>query len=111
MKVKRVIPSGYCKGVVNAINLAKKTRVDNPDENIYILGMLVHNSFVSDELSSLGIITLDDTYKSKEESLPPDKPIAILSLSSIRLNILSAFLICANSFLTDINSLYNMLQL
>ena len=67
MEVKRVVPSGYCKGVVNAIKLAKKTREENPDEKIYVLGMLVHNSFVSEELSSLGITTLDDTFKSKEE--------------------------------------------
>ena len=69
MKVHRVIPSGYCKGVVNAIMLAKKTRTENPDEKIYVLGMLVHNSFVSKELASLGIITLDDSFKSKEELL------------------------------------------
>ena len=31
--------------------------------------MLVHNSFVSDELSSLGIITLDDSKCSKAELL------------------------------------------
>ena len=69
MEVKRVVPSGYCKGVVNAIKLAKKTRLENPHDDIYILGMLVHNSFVSDELASLGIITLDDSFKSKEELL------------------------------------------
>jgi len=69
MIVKKVIPCGYCKGVVNAINLAKKTRQDNPDENIYILGMLVHNSYVSKQLNELGIITLDDSNKSKDELL------------------------------------------
>ena len=69
MNVKRVIPSGYCKGVVNAIKLAKKTKENNKDKNVYVLGMLVHNSFVSDELAKLGIITLDDTNKSKQELL------------------------------------------
>ena len=69
MEVKRVVPSGYCKGVVNAIKLARATREENPDEKICILGMLVHNSFVSDELASLGITTLDDSVKSKEELL------------------------------------------
>ena len=69
MEVKSVVPSGYCKGVVNAIKLAKETRKQYPDEKIYILGMLVHNSFVSDELASLGIVTLDDSFKSKEELL------------------------------------------
>lgn len=69
MEVKRVVPSGYCKGVVNAIKLAKQARIDNPNEKIYVLGMLVHNSFVSDELNALGIVTLDDSKKSKEELL------------------------------------------
>jgi 4-hydroxy-3-methylbut-2-enyl diphosphate reductase len=55
--------------VVNAIKLAKQTRAENPDDKIYILGMLVHNSFVSDELASLGIVTLDDSFKNKEELL------------------------------------------
>lgn len=67
MEIKRVIPSGYCKGVINAINIAKKTKEDNPNENIYILGMIVHNEFVTKELADLGIITLDDSKKSKEE--------------------------------------------
>ena len=64
-----MIPSGYCKGVVNAIKLAKQTRIDNPNDNIYILGMLVHNSYVSQELEQLGIITLDDSKKSKLQLL------------------------------------------
>ncbi|MBO7677006.1 MAG: 4-hydroxy-3-methylbut-2-enyl diphosphate reductase [Erysipelotrichaceae bacterium] len=84
MEVKRVVPSGYCKGVVNAIKLAKQTRKDNPDEKIYILGMLVHNSFVSDELASLGIITLDDSVKSKEELLDEvDEGIVIFTAHGI----------------------------
>lgn len=67
MEIRKVIPSGYCKGVVNAIRLAKKTRSDHPEEKIYVLGMLVHNSYVSKELADLDIVTLDDTFKSKSE--------------------------------------------
>jgi len=69
MEIKKVVPSGYCKGVVNAIKLAKQTRQDNPNDNIYILGMLVHNTFVSQELQQLGIVTLDDSNTSKDELL------------------------------------------
>lgn len=67
MEVIRVIPSGYCKGVVNAINLVKKAKNDYPNEKIYILGMIVHNSFVTKELEELGVKTLDDSIKTKEE--------------------------------------------
>ncbi len=69
MEIRKLVPSGYCKGVVNAIQLAKKTRIDNPKEKIYVLGMLVHNSYVSKELEEMNIITLDDTFKSKAELL------------------------------------------
>ena len=69
MKIKKVIPSGYCKGVVNAIKLALKTRKENPDVPVYILGMLVHNDYVSRQLEAEGIITLYDEQKSKEELL------------------------------------------
>lgn len=69
MEVKRIVPSGYCKGVVNAINIVKKTKEKYPDEKIYILGMIVHNSYVTKQLEELGIITLDDSNKSKDELL------------------------------------------
>lgn len=80
MEVIRVVPSGYCKGVINAINIAKKTKQDNPSIPVYILGMIVHNSFVSDSLKKLGIITLDDSNKTKEELLDTiDNGIVILT--------------------------------
>ncbi|MEG0823456.1 MAG: 4-hydroxy-3-methylbut-2-enyl diphosphate reductase [Erysipelotrichaceae bacterium] len=69
MKVIKVTPRGYCKGVVNAINIAKQTKLDYPTKNIYILGMLVHNSFVNAELNALGIITVENTKKSRLELL------------------------------------------
>ncbi len=69
MKIKKVIPSGYCKGVINAIEIAKKARRDNMDAPIYILGMIVHNSYVTEALNTLDIITLDDKKKNKEELL------------------------------------------
>ena len=66
MEVIKVNPCGYCKGVVNAINLAKKTKLNNYNRDVYILGLLVHNEYVSKELAQLGIITLDDSATSKE---------------------------------------------
>lgn len=84
MEIKKVIPSGYCKGVVNAIRLAKDTKAKHPNENVYVLGMLVHNSFVTEELSSLGIITLDDSKKTKSELLDEiDEGIVIFTAHGI----------------------------
>ncbi len=69
MEIQRVIPSGFCKGVVHAIRLAKETRERYPDKNIYVLGMIVHNAYVTAQLDRIGIITLDDSKLSKEELL------------------------------------------
>lgn len=80
MNVKRVVPSGYCKGVINAINIAKKVKEENKDKNVYVLGMIVHNTYVTEQLTKLGIITLDDSKKSKEELLDDiDSGIVILT--------------------------------
>lgn len=67
MKIQKVIPSGYCKGVVRAIELVKKTRIENPNDKIYVLGMIVHNTYVTEALKNLDVITLSDELKSKEE--------------------------------------------
>ena len=67
MKVRRVVPSGYCKGVLRAIRIVKKARKDYPAKPIYVLGMIVHNRFVVDAFSNMGIITLDDTSLTKAE--------------------------------------------
>lgn len=84
MQIKKVVPSGYCKGVINAIKLAKETRLNNPNDKIYVLGMLVHNSFVSKELEELGIITLDDTNTSKADLLDTiDEGIVIFTAHGI----------------------------
>lgn len=67
MIANKIIPCGYCKGVINAISLAKQTREQNKSTPVYILGMIVHNKHVVKELEDLGIITLDTSLKTKEE--------------------------------------------
>ena len=115
MEVIRVVPSGYCKGVVNAIRLAKETRIENPEEKIYVLGMLVHNSFVSKELDEMGIITLDDTYKTKEELLNEiDEGIVIFTAHGISEQIknkaLSKGLKCVDATCVDVLKTQNIIK-
>lgn len=69
MEIIKVTPRGYCKGVVNAIETAKKTRKQYPNEKITILGMLVHNQYVVDALSYYHIDTIDIPKKSRLELL------------------------------------------
>ncbi len=56
-------------GVISAINIAKATKEKYPNKKITILGMLVHNQDVTDELNFLGINTLHDETKSPSELL------------------------------------------
>ena len=60
MEVFPVTPFGYCKGVLQAIVLAKKAKQENPDIPVYLLGMLVHNEETIEDLSRKGIAFLDE---------------------------------------------------
>ncbi len=74
MNIKEIRPIGYCYGVINAINLAKKIRKENPNSPIYVFGMIVHNEAVSKELGELGIVTIDLTGLDKKSRLNEFKP-------------------------------------
>ena len=50
--------AGFCYGVKRAVETAKKLKQENPGMNIYILGELIHNTDVINELESLGIKTI-----------------------------------------------------
>ena len=60
MDVIKVTPRGYCYGVVDAIQLVKQVAKDrSAPRPIYVLGQIVHNRHVVEEMESLGVITLD----------------------------------------------------
>ena len=60
MDVLKVTPRGYCYGVVDAIQLVKQVAQDpGTPRPIYVLGQIVHNHHVVEELSALGVVTLD----------------------------------------------------
>ena len=52
--------AGFCYGVKRAVETAKKLKAENPEKNICILGELIHNTDVIDELDALGIKTIYD---------------------------------------------------
>lgn len=74
MLIERIEPQGFCFGVIRAIKIAKETAKENPNATIYIMGMLVHNRYVVEELNSLNLITLDTLNNDKEELLRSIKP-------------------------------------
>src|ERR1700730_12634070 len=59
MDVLKMTPRGYCHGVVEAIRAAKQTAKAHPGEKIRMLGYLVHNTHVTDELQENGIELVD----------------------------------------------------
>lgn len=89
MKVTILEPQGYCAGVTNAINIALRAKLENKDKPVYILGMLVHNEKVINELTSLGITTLYRDNKSDEELLYslPDESIVVFSAHGHKKNL------------------------
>jgi len=58
--IKLAKHSGFCYGVKRAVETVKKLKVQNPDKEVFILGELIHNSHVINELEALGIKTITE---------------------------------------------------
>lgn len=56
--IKLAKHSGFCYGVKRAVETVKKLKLQNPDKDVFILGELIHNSHVINELEALGIKTI-----------------------------------------------------
>ncbi len=69
MEVIPLRPRGFCKGVVRALQLAKQARLENPEQDITILGSLVHNRFVVQALQYYNIKTVEDRHKQRIDLL------------------------------------------
>ena len=62
MKVISITPRGFCYGVVDAVEIAKKVASDpNTPRPIYVLGQLVHNRHMVERLAQYGIVSLENT--------------------------------------------------
>ncbi|MGH7903904.1 MAG: 4-hydroxy-3-methylbut-2-enyl diphosphate reductase [Candidatus Dormibacteraceae bacterium] len=58
MEVVRITPRGYCHGVVDAIRIAKRVS-DETEGPVYMLGQLVHNTHLTDDLQEHGVGLVD----------------------------------------------------
>ena len=65
MIVSLVKPQGFCSGVTKAVSIARKAKIDNPEKNVYVLGMLAHNQTLINDLTKEGIITFSDIDEEK----------------------------------------------
>jgi 4-hydroxy-3-methylbut-2-enyl diphosphate reductase len=59
MEVVRITPRGYCHGVVDAFRIAKRVREEENGGPVYMLGHLVHNTHVTEDLQQQGIELVD----------------------------------------------------
>ncbi|MGL4950571.1 MAG: 4-hydroxy-3-methylbut-2-enyl diphosphate reductase [Mycoplasma sp.] len=65
MLVEKIMPIGFCYGVTKSYETTKQIIQQNPNKKIYMLGWLVHNKSVIDELLKLGVIIIDDSKDSR----------------------------------------------
>ena len=60
MEVIKISPRGYCYGVVDALQMVRQVAKDPTHPRpIYVIGQIVHNRHAIEELTNLGVITLD----------------------------------------------------
>lgn len=84
MKITKIAPRGFCHGVVNAWDIAKKVAKNNlQNKKIYMIGWLVHNKELLKDLQALGIETIEDTKDTRlniiKKIKEPSKSIVIFS--------------------------------
>lgn len=60
MEVIKISPRGYCYGVVDALQIVRTVAKDpTAPRPIYIIGQIVHNRHAIEELTNMGVVTLD----------------------------------------------------
>lgn len=67
MKILKITPRGFCKGVVDAYVQCKKIAKLYPNREKYLIGWLVHNKEIIKELEEIGITTKNDNKLSRME--------------------------------------------
>jgi 4-hydroxy-3-methylbut-2-enyl diphosphate reductase len=66
LTVKLAKEFGFCYGVTRAIDLAYAARRAFPNQEIYILGEIIHNPEVNDQIRAMGIKSLSGKEKSAD---------------------------------------------
>lgn len=82
MKIIKLIPRGFCQGVVNAINVLNDAINNYVNKNIYCLGWIVHNENVVQEFINKGVKFLDDKNISRYDlikNLNDDNAVIVFS--------------------------------
>lgn len=115
MEIIPVVPRGYCKGVVRAIEIAKQCAKDYPDQKITVLGMIVHNQHVVDALKNLNITTVEDKNKTRIELLDEiNEGVVIFTAhgisDTVKQKAADKGLICVDASCTDVIETQNLVK-
>lgn len=115
MEIIPVVPRGYCKGVVRAIEIAKQCVKDYPDQKITVLGMIVHNQHVVDALKNLNITTVEDKNKTRIELLDEiNEGVVIFTAhgisDAVKQKAADKGLICVDASCTDVIETQNLVK-
>ncbi len=79
MRIQRAKKMGFCFGVSGAVELCEDIALNNAKDykNIYILGMLVHNKAVIQDMKDMGYNIISEEEVLKEETLTKEDLIII----------------------------------
>src|SRR5689334_332820 len=78
LTIKLAKEFGFCYGVERAIDLAYAARRAYPDRRIFLLGEIIHNPEVNDQIRRLGIVTITGNPKHEEiNQLKPEDIVII----------------------------------
>src|SRR5512138_3821754 len=78
LTIKLAKEFGFCYGVERAIDLAYAARRAYPDKRIFLLGEIIHNPEVNDQIRRMGIVTIAGKPKDEEiNQLTPEDIVII----------------------------------
>jgi 4-hydroxy-3-methylbut-2-en-1-yl diphosphate reductase len=78
LTVKLAKEFGFCYGVERAIDLAYAARRAYPDRRIFLLGEIIHNPEVNDQIKRMGIVTIAGKPRDEEiDQLNPEDIVII----------------------------------
>src|SRR5256714_4613847 len=78
LTIKLAKEFGFCYGVERAIDLAYAARRAYPEQRIFLLGEIIHNPEVNDQIRRMGIVTIAGKARDEEiNQLGPDDIVII----------------------------------
>lgn len=114
MEIIPVVPRGYCKGVVRAINMARHAAEQYPDKPITMLGMIVHNKYVVNACKALNIQCVEGKKTRLELLDDIDEGVVIFTAhgvsDAVRQKAEAKGLIVMDATCTDVEKTHNIVK-